>query len=352
MQMPEPTPKKGEKEKDFIDRCMSDPTMKREYPKKADEEQPEQRLAVCYRQWNDRNKKKAAGPIEDRLLRCAAQHFGPWAVEPYWFIQAVNAVRDGTMQPRNQAELDADIGGEYEKQGGIAKIGIYGQMTKGQSSFGGTSTVLTRRAIRKAVGDADVGAILLHIDSPGGTVAGTAELAAEVARAHEQKPTHAYIDDLGASAAYWVASQAGRITANAGAMIGSIGSVLTLYDTSGKAEKEGIKVHNISTGPLKGAFTDGTPITPEQLAHAQHLIDELNEQMLTTIKTGRKMRIDSLRKLADGRLFVGQEAVDVGLIDGIESLDDTVGALRQQVAANAKGRRRTAEARIRLAEVR
>src|SRR5581483_9650939 len=108
-----------------------------------------------------------------------------------------------------------------------------GMLMKGQSSMGGTSTVMARRDIRQAVADQDVAGILLAIDSPGGTVAGTDDLAAEVRQARTSKPVWAAIDDLGASAAYWVASQTQRVTVNSPtALVGSIGTLQVIRDLS------------------------------------------------------------------------------------------------------------------------
>jgi len=328
--MPLPKPKKGEKEDDFIKRCMDSPAIQRDFDKQ------DQRVAVCYRQWRDKDKKPAKQEIEgdemiqDSQARCAAQHFGPWMVEPYWFMQAVAAVRDGTFTPEARAG-DAEVQPYEVDASGIAQIGIYGQMTKGESSFGGTSTVRTRRLIREAARDDSVKAILLHIDSPGGTVAGTAELAADVAGADARKPVHAYIEDLGASAAYWVASQARRVTANATAQVGSIGTVAMLYDTSGRAEKDGIVAHVISTGPYKGAFAPGAKITEEQLDYAREMVEGMNEHLLDGIKHGRGMPIAQVRELADGRMHIAGRAQGLGLIDGVESLDETVLGMRRQI---------------------
>ena len=399
--MPLPKPRKGEKEKDFISRCMSDPVMKKEYPKRAGQKKAEQRLAVCYRQWRGKDKKKAMGEglmaeskkykceclkcghklesaehcrdikcpkcggtmrreerpgpgqlaFGDAEAKCAAQHFGPWMVEPYWFTQAVAALKAGALTPLTATELAGAEVASYETDGdGIAQISIHGQMVKGASTFGGNSTVRTRQIIREATHDDSVKGILLHIDSPGGTVAGSADLAAEVARTNQQKPVHAYIEDLGASAAYWVASQAARITANQTAQVGSIGTLAILEDTSGVAEKAGLKVHVVSSGAFKGAFVPGTEISDEHLDYARGMVEELNEHFLQGIKQGRHMRIDQVRKLADGRLYIAARAAELGLIDAVEPLDETVAELRKAARQAGKARAERAKRRQRIAE--
>src|SRR5690606_31819803 len=128
-----------------------------------------------------------------------------------------------------------------------------GAMTKQGSSFGGASTVRTRRAIRSAAADKSVSAIMLLIDSPGGSVSGTSDLADDVANAKKKKPVYAYIEDTCCSAAYWVASQCSAIYANPTAIVGSIGTYMVVADYSRMAENAGVKVHCISTGKYKGA---------------------------------------------------------------------------------------------------
>ena len=256
---------------------------------------------------------------------CAAQHFGPWMVEPEWFTKALAAVKAGAypVAAAPRAE-ESPVPSYLLAPGGVAVVGIAGPMMKGDSSFGGTSTVRTRQAIRKAVNDDSVSSILLHIDSPGGTVAGTADLAADVRAADARKPVYAHIDDLGASAAYWVASQARRVFANATAEIGSIGTYTVLEDTSGKYEKEGVKATLVSTGPFKGAGADGVPITDAQVAEIQTRVHDLNEHFIKGVAAGRSLSIDQVRVLADGRVHVAEKAKALNLIDGVQSLDTSL----------------------------
>jgi signal peptide peptidase SppA len=240
----------------------------------------------------------------------------------------VAAVQDGTFAPIQVPE-PADAADDSSDD--VAVISIIGQMTKGESSFGGTSSVQTREAIRKAVDNEAVRAILLHIDSPGGTVAGTADLAAEVRNANAVKPVYAYIEDLGASAAYWVASQARRVYANATAEVGSIGTYAVIEDTSGVYDKAGAKVHVISTGEFKGAFADGAPVTDRQLASVQVEVDDLNEHFLNGVVEGRGITREAVNQLADGRVWIADKAQQNKLIDGIATLDDAVAALHNEV---------------------
>lgn len=264
-------------------------------------------------------------------LKCAGQHFGLWCIEPHWLCSAVAAIKAGTFQPMAVSNQDRAGSGYAIDSSGIAHIPIVGQITKGQSSYGGTSSVLARRAIRSAARDSDVKGILLSVDSPGGTVAGTAELARDIAEARRQKPTHAHVEDLGASAAYWAASQAGRISASRTSEVGSIGTMAIVEDSSGAAEKAGVKVHVISTGARKGDRVPGTMVTEEQLSEVQMRVNDMNEHFLADIARGRNVSASVVDTWADGRVHIAQKAKDLGMIDAVESLDVAADMLRSEI---------------------
>lgn len=222
----------------------------------------------------------------------------------------------------------------YEMQGNVAVISIEGPLTKQPTCmgwlFGGTSTVVARKALRQAVNDPAVQAICLYIDSPGGQVAGTAELAQEVAQAAQRKPVTAYVSDMAASAAYWIASQASHIVANETALVGSIGTYMVLTDASHAYKTAGIEVVVINEGAFKGAGVRGTPITEAQKADFRRTVQELNAQFLAGVGRGRKMTAEQVSTLADGRVHVGQSAVALGLADEIASWDAVIARLQGQ----------------------
>ena len=287
---------------------------------------------------------------------CMQNHLGAWAVEPAWFQGALTWLRSTgftAAMTHRQADL-AQAGSSQDAprfiaSGGVAVVPIFGSMMKGRSKFGGTSTQDTRRALASAVSDKSVGRIMLHIDSPGGHVAGTQELADDIAAADKVKPVHAHIDDMGASAAYWAASQARHLTINEAGSAGSIGVFAVLYDTSGAAEAEGVKVHVVSTGAHKGAGIDGVPITDDQLAEFQGQVDGINELFLAAVKRGRNLPISEVRSLADGRVLMSHKAKAAGLVDGVSSFETAM----RRVQALVRGERRsnTAAARIALAKI-
>jgi signal peptide peptidase SppA len=245
----------------------------------------------------------------------------------------VNAIKAGAILP-DTARLSRPIDGQgYAVSDGVAIIEIDGAMMKGWSKYGGTSSLWTRAAIRDANANPDVKSILLHIDSPGGTAAGTAELGDDVRAS--AKPVHAHIDDLGASAAYWVASQSDHVSMNRAGFAGSIGVYSTIYDTSGAAEMEGIKVHVLSTGPLKGAGEPGTVVTEEQLANWQKIVDAHFSHFETAVRGGRKMTQAGFKKVSDGNVFDAKDSLASGLIDEVASFDRAL--VRAKKAQGKKG---------------
>jgi len=260
-------------------------------------------------------------------------YVGLWAVDPAYFaaqwriVHATDLPRHMAAgpppKPASQTEMFTGKNGKT-----VAVIKAAGTLMKAQSSMGGTSTVQLRRDVRAASNDPNVSAILLAIDSPGGTVAGTADLAADVKAARKKKPVWAHVDDLGASAAYWIASQADAVFANSPtALVGSIGTVLTVYDLSEAAAKDGVKALVFATGPLKGAGTPGAAVTDEQAGYFQTLVNETQTHFDAAVQKGRGLNGTQLAAVRTGGVFPAVEALDKRLIDGIRSLDSTLEAL-------------------------
>jgi signal peptide peptidase SppA len=224
----------------------------------------------------------------------------------------------------------------YQVRDGVAVIPLEGTLLKHRSSLGGTSLVETRRAIRAALDDPKVSSVLIHVDSPGGTVAGTGDLADEVYRARTRKPVTAYIEDLGASAAYWIASQAERVWINPTGLAGSIGVFAVVEDTSGAYEQLHVQVHVLRSGEFKGAGTEGAPVTAAHLAEFQRQVDGLASAFLAAVARGRGRELTAVAHLGDGRLHLAQESLALGLVDQVGTLDAAIDELRQRAQARQR----------------
>ncbi len=206
----------------------------------------------------------------------------------------------------------------------VAIIALDDQLQKGESSFGGTSTVAIRRALRAAAEDSSVRAIALVVCSPGGTVAGTGDLADDVGTIDRtKKPVFAFVEDMAASAAFWIASQCRKIFSSPSALIGSVGTYAVLEDTTGMQQAAGVKMTVVSTGKYKGLGADGK-VTPELVADVQREIDDLNVIFLAALKRGRGLSDDQLAAASTGQVWIASEAKQMKLIDDVMSLDEAL----------------------------
>lgn len=272
-----------------------------------------------------------------------AEWLGPWAMLEAHVETLMDVVQRVDLNVHLQQQAAAKAEGGSRKPdlmigaNGIATIPITGSLQKQRASLSrATSTVEARQLIRQAAADDNVKGIFLFVDSPGGTVAGTAELAADVAKAATQKPVYAAIEDLGASAAYWIASQATKVFVNATGRVGSIGTYAVVQDLRRVADARGITVHVVKAGEHKGTGTPGTEITAGQLAELQREVTALNEHFIAGVAAGRKLSIDQVRQLADGRVHVGAEAQKLKLVDAVANAEDIVAELVQLTSAPTK----------------
>ncbi len=261
----------------------------------------------------------------------------PWAILPETLqsiVHSVNGMDIGAhiaaaksqSQARAQIETPEELISSIitKHDNGVAVMEIVGSLTKFGSSLGNpVGTILMRKAIRDLAQDSSVNTILLHIDSPGGSVAGTADLANAVFEASQVKTVFAFVRDVAASAAFWIASQAQQIFTNQTAAVGAIGVFSVLADFSEEAKSLGIKVHVVKSAQFKGIGVEGAPITKDQLAEVKRVMVDLHEEFVKSVAKGRGMSIDEINELADGSIQIGQKAVDMGLVDGIATLEDT-----------------------------
>ena len=340
--MPLPKPKKQETKDDFIDRCMGDDSMNEEYP------DTDQRRAVCENQWGGKKKKGSSlvGAIQGTLpalLEYATTQ--AWAMEVNILQQAAHVVERhfsgerllaeeiaAITAPGNNAEqkpgyeVTADHRAIIRVEGIIAK---HSRMVNGQNQPRGTALEGLNDQLDEAMADRHVQSILLHIESPGGSIDGLPDFAGKVYEASFEKPVVAFIDDMGASAAYWIASQANAIYATQAAAVGSIG-VYTLYmDSSAWAEKKGLKFHILRSGANKGVGEMGIAISEENLAAIQERINTYFEIFVGAVMRGRVgagLNEQSLRGLADGRTYVGRTAMLNNLIDGVGTFAEVMQA--------------------------
>jgi len=201
---------------------------------------------------------------------------------------------------------------------GIAHIPIGGVIGKKLSGFEKGSGAVDVNDISAELHTAELASevtrILLHIDSPGGMVTGTPELAAQIRRI--TKPIYAFTDGSMASGAYWLGAAADAIFATESANIGSVGVYLPVVDSTKQMAMRGLKVELIKAGTLKGAGFPGTALTDEQAAHLQQRVDDIHTLFTDHVRAQRGTVADSTMQ---GQTFMAREALARNLIDGIVS---------------------------------
>ena len=172
--------------------------------------------------------------------------------------------------------------------------------------------------------DPNVKSVVLRIDSPGGSVGASQEIYKEVMRTNEVKPVIASMGSMGASGGYYAALGAENIIANPGTMTGSIGVIVKFPNLEGLFEKIGYRSEVIKSGPLKDVGASNRPMSEEERKLMQDLIDNVYGQFVRDIAAARDMEEDIIRELADGRIYTGEQALEVGLIDSLGNFTDAI----------------------------
>jgi protease-4 len=169
-----------------------------------------------------------------------------------------------------------------------------------------------------------VKAIVVRIDSPGGAVAPTQEIFEEIQRAKKKKPFIASLGSIAASGGYYIASACDKIVANPGTLTGSIGVIMQLTNVEELMKKVGVKGYNIKSGANKDIGSPFQPLSAEGREILQSLVDNVHGQFVAAVAQGRKMDETRVRKLADGRIYSGAQAKDLGLVDQFGTLEDAI----------------------------
>jgi len=215
------------------------------------------------------------------------------------------------------------------KSGRVARIPIMGSLSKRDSFwsalFGGASYEGIVKAVREAAADESIGTILLDIESPGGTVSGVLDVAAEIRKARESKHVVALANGLMASAAYWIGSQADEIFSTPDALVGSIGVFSIHNDWSKFMERIGITPTYVHAGKYKVEGNPNQPLSDEARAQMQIIVDDAYEMFIADVAKGRNVTSASVRSdYGEGRVLTAKDAKAAGMIDRIAGVDETM----------------------------
>jgi capsid assembly protease len=275
----------------------------------------------------------------------------PWAIMPEK-LQEIRAVYETHVRGPKLDLKDLKKGGGfaftednpddlrgYTVDRGVAVIPVTDVLTKSRTFFsylfGGTSMRDIGDAYRNAMADQDVHSIVFHIDSPGGTVDGTEELSALIRSGRGTKPVVSVADGMMASAAYWIGSAADSIYVSGETTeVGSIGVVATHLDASRMEDSLGLKITDITAGKYKRIASMHKPLSDEGRAYIQDQVDAIYGIFVDTVAENRGRSVEQILEAADGTVFLGRDAIENGLVDGMATLDQVINQLQEESQMN------------------
>ena len=262
----------------------------------------------------------------------------PWAILESKLAEITGMIERITAGDElSDDQLDAIIAARPQRPSpntgaAVAVLSLWGTMLpragKMEQSSGVIGTDQFAASFRFAMEDPSVSAVVVSVDSPGGSVAGVEELASDVYRLRGRKPVVAVSDSLMASAAYWAMAGASEIVATPSAMVGSVGVVAIHLDKSGAMEKAGVKATVITHGRYKAEGSPFGPMSEEAIAHTQEEVSYYGGMFERAVARGRGVPIAKVRAdFGEGRVFNADKAKRAGMIDRVATLDQVIGEL-------------------------
>lgn len=224
--------------------------------------------------------------------------------------------------------ISAYFGGDYIEV--IRLSGLIAGDEENSSLFsGGENAGTALKLLRKAVKNKHVKAVLFRIDSPGGTVSTSQEIADEIKFLQDaNKPVVVSMGDLAASGGYYVACNAQKIVADPGTITGSIGVIISSLNLKGLGDKLGLQPQVIKSGQFKDIGSPYRAMTAEDKAILQNLINDAYDQFTLAVSNGRHIPLPTVKKLADGRIYSGRQALQLGLVDKLGGYTVALGLLQ------------------------
>ncbi len=210
------------------------------------------------------------------------------------------------------------VGGDFADTEGDDKVGVIEI----------TGPILESRSVledlKRFREDESIQAIVMRIDSPGGSVGPSQEIYREVRKTVQTKPVAASMGTVAASGGYYVAAGAPLIVANPGTITGSIGVIMGFANYQQLMEKIGLVPIVVKSGEYKDVGSPVRPMKEDERAFLEELVGKIHRQFIRDVAEGRNMEIAAVEKLADGRIFTGEESKELGLVDRLGNLDDAV----------------------------
>lgn len=247
-------------------------------------------------------------------------------------VSLIGAGKSRSMQTE-EAFDNEDSWSDYFGNDHIAVVRLTGLITGEDDTTSlwsnGESAGAVLKQLRKAVKNKHVKAVLLRIDSPGGTVSTSQEIADEIKSLRDQKkPVVVSMGDVSASGGYYVACAADKIVADPGTITGSIGVIIHNINLKGLGDKLGLQAQVIKSGQFKDIGSPYRAMTAEDKVILQGLVTDAYNQFVDAVAGGRHMSVSIVKKLADGRIYSGRQALKLGLVDNLGSYTVAMGLLQ------------------------
>lgn len=275
-----------------------------------------------------------------------------WLAEPVFLQRAIERIaripacptaRDIVAYRRERLEEAKQAAGRAVRgvRGTVGVIGVHGPIEQRMSSelikLGGTSTEEVSIALDALLAAKEVGAIVLHVDSPGGGVYGIEELSDKIYAARAQKPLYAIADSMACSAAYWIASAAETLAVTPGGDVGSVGVFCVHLDQSVAMEMEGVRPTVVTAGKYKAEFLPLRPLGTESVTYLQETVDYIYDKFLAALKRNRGVSLDHVRReFGQGRAVNAGRARDAKMADKVMSFEQLMAKLSGSPASAPK----------------
>jgi len=291
-----------------------------------------------------------------KYLRILTAFFGePWVIaeDKYHQLRTILLER---AAGKSASDEDIEIAAAARRPSSYAVVGktaiipIMGVLAPRvgmmEEASGGVGAETIGQQLDAAIADKTVSRIVLHIDSPGGSVYGIQELGDKIRAARDQKKIIAVADPVAASGAYWLGSQASEFYMTPSGVVGSIGVISERVDLSKAEEMAGVKTTLIRAGEYKQEMHPSTPPTDEAVAYEQSIVNQYYDTFLNAVAKGRGVTASNVREnYGKGRILTAADAKAVGMVDGIATFERVLRRLEGETGKQA------AQARARAVEI-
>ena len=217
----------------------------------------------------------------------------------------------------------------------LALVHVVGTITHGRSAGGTAGAATLMEAVRAAREDEDIEALVVRINSPGGSATASDLIWREIVLAGEEKPVVASMSDLAASGGYYVAMPTDVIVAQPGTLTGSIGVFGGKLALGGAFDKLGVTVEEVSAGRMAGINSPVNPYSDAARERLQQVVDAFYEEFLARAAEGRGMTRDAVHAVGQGRVWTGRQALNLGLVDELGGMDAAVAAAKRLAGIDA-----------------